>query len=398
MTFDDFLAEFKTAYLPKDWEEITRIELLQLMQGEDSFWNFSILVQVKNSTLSGTQSHLSKMQLHHRMESGINATLALCCRLEKVTFTGNLTKWLDDVKCVDGLINAEQANFQALAKKSRETSRCTNSLAEPPRRTNTTTNVPAANHISLPKLTSVEHQLLYDNEGCLKCRRVFVPHRSTDCPNDFPDSANYKLLTQLFVDMIKRRVKKTVAAVVSSSTNEEAAASSASALVAVVMGMLSNLTAYTASNLMNVIEGDSLSDESVSKVPKRLFAAPAVPPVMRVASMLKASQEDMAPLTVPHLYWKCAVNGVDNEFPVTLQALIDHGADTVFINDRFASELALKRRKLLQPMSVEMAMPGDGHKQVVHMSQWVKLQLYDPVWGGNPRPSAPSSHHLFVHL
>jgi hypothetical protein len=29
-------------------------------------------------------------------------------------------------------------------------------------------------------------------------------------------------------------------------------------------------------------------------------------------------------------------------------------------------------------MSVEMAMPGKGKKQIVHMSHWVKLQLYDP--------------------
>ena len=29
-------------------------------------------------------------------------------------------------------------------------------------------------------------------------------------------------------------------------------------------------------------------------------------------------------------------------------------------------------------MSVEMVMLGEGKKQVVHMSQWVKLQLYDP--------------------
>ena len=32
-------------------------------------------------------------------------------------------------------------------------------------------------------------------------------------------------------------------------------------------------------------------------------------------------------------------------------------------------------------MSVEMAMPGEGKKQIVHMSQWVKLQLSDPSGG-----------------
>jgi len=98
MTFADFLAEFKTAYLPKDWEEITHIELLQLMQGNDSFWDFSTEVQAKNSILFGTQSHHFDTQLRHRIESGINATLALRCRLKKVAFVDTLIKWLDDVK------------------------------------------------------------------------------------------------------------------------------------------------------------------------------------------------------------------------------------------------------------------------------------------------------------
>ena len=74
MTFANFLAEFKIAYLPKDWEEITHIKLLQMTQGEDNFCDFSVQVQAKNSTLSGTNSHMDETQLCHRIEAGVNTT------------------------------------------------------------------------------------------------------------------------------------------------------------------------------------------------------------------------------------------------------------------------------------------------------------------------------------
>jgi hypothetical protein len=116
MTFANFLAEFKISYLPKDWEEITCIELLQMMQGEDNFCDFSVQVQAKNSTFSGTTSHMDKMQLCHCIEASVNTTLALHCHLKKVVSQNPLAKWLDDVNHINGLISAERANFDALTK------------------------------------------------------------------------------------------------------------------------------------------------------------------------------------------------------------------------------------------------------------------------------------------
>jgi hypothetical protein len=46
MMFVDFLAELKLTYLPKDWEEITCVESLQLMQGKMSFLDFSVKISV----------------------------------------------------------------------------------------------------------------------------------------------------------------------------------------------------------------------------------------------------------------------------------------------------------------------------------------------------------------
>ena len=224
----------------------------------------------------------------------------------------------------------------------------------------------------MPKLTPVERQLLYNNDGCLKCRRIFVPHRSTDCPNDFPNALNYKLLTQSFIDLIKRCVKKPVAAIALSSNAEDPTVP-VPTTVAAVMGMSNNPTGYMVPNRTSVIEGDSFSDDSVSHPD----IIPTLSQAVHVSSVLTAHIDELAPLTVPHLYWHCCVSSREHEFPVTFDALLDHGADTIFISEQFTSSLALKHCKLFQTMSVEMVMPGGKEKKIVNMSEWVKLCLYD---------------------
>ena len=45
ITFVDFMQEFRAGYLP----EVTQIELLAMTQGNNTFWDFSVAVQAKNS-------------------------------------------------------------------------------------------------------------------------------------------------------------------------------------------------------------------------------------------------------------------------------------------------------------------------------------------------------------
>lgn len=54
LSFTNFMQEFHAMYLPEDWEEITRIELLAMTQGSDTFWDFSVTIQSKNSLLRNT--------------------------------------------------------------------------------------------------------------------------------------------------------------------------------------------------------------------------------------------------------------------------------------------------------------------------------------------------------
>jgi hypothetical protein len=63
LDFKDFMSKFCDAYLDEDWEENTRRELGGMTQGCDSFWDYAIRVQAKNSLLTGTSSHLDAEKL-----------------------------------------------------------------------------------------------------------------------------------------------------------------------------------------------------------------------------------------------------------------------------------------------------------------------------------------------
>ena len=112
--------------------------------------------------------------------------------------------------------------------------------------------------------------------------------------------------------------------------------------------MSRNPAAYMPSNASSVIEGESDSDMSVSNPTFVAAIAKQVP------SVLAALIEDLAPFTVPHLFWRCSINGAANNFPTMLSALIDHGSHVVLISDEFANSLSLKCRKLLEPRPVEL--------------------------------------------
>lgn len=248
--------------------------------------------------------------------------LALRCHLEKSSQVKQFPKWITEIRRIDDLMCNEKSEFEALAKSTREAGRRTNTLSEPSRRANNT-NYPSNQHAqssnatgtrpTLPRLTESERQLLYDNEGCLKCRRVFVPHHSQQCPNDFPNPTSYKTLTQAFIDSIRNRLKRLVAAVYQSATEANTSSSVPTAPVAVVMGTAVNPVAYMPSNHSSVIEDGSDSEDVSFAVAS--VAVPAVPVSV------------IAPLTVPHMFWHCAISSANHCLPLRLKALIDHSPD-----------------------------------------------------------------------
>jgi hypothetical protein len=75
LSFDDFMVEFHTNYLAEDWEEDTLRELLSMMQGATSFWDFAVAIQSKNSLLCNTTSHLPNDKLCQQISAGMELHL-----------------------------------------------------------------------------------------------------------------------------------------------------------------------------------------------------------------------------------------------------------------------------------------------------------------------------------
>jgi hypothetical protein len=137
LSFSEFMKEFRAAYLDDDWEEGVRRELGNMMQGPQSFWDYAIQVQAKNSLLISTASHLDEDKLRHRIEAGMEESLSRHCVMAKMNQEKSFKKWVIEVKKRDDLMHAERKEFEIITKSTRELSCKANPLGEPSLHANT---------------------------------------------------------------------------------------------------------------------------------------------------------------------------------------------------------------------------------------------------------------------
>ena len=263
LSFNVFMTDFRQNYLAEDWEEDTLQELLSMSQGTNSFWDYTVTVQSKNALLHGTTSHLPDDKLRHQIGAGMEVHLSKKVSLEKLNKILDFRKWLNEVKRCDDVLRAEREEYECITKENRDMSRRSNyaskpSFCRPPSNNNnssqtapfaSTTNIPVARK-QCPKLLDSKCKPLNKNEGCLKCRRFFIEHRTANCPNDFPNPAMYKSLTQSDADRVKRSCGKGIAAVGFSNTASTSASTSSpptqsSHPIAAILGMSRNPTAIS---------------------------------------------------------------------------------------------------------------------------------------------------------
>src|ERR1700743_2793763 len=55
----------------------------------------------------------------------------------------------------------------------------------------------------LPRLTPAERAIIFDHQGCFKCRRLYVDHKGANCPNGFPTPGSYKTLTPEYAEAVR---------------------------------------------------------------------------------------------------------------------------------------------------------------------------------------------------
>jgi len=368
VTFDVFMTEFRAGFLDENWEEQVRRELGSMTQRNETFWDFAIRLQAKNSLLVNTASHLNVDGLHHRLEAGMSEDLALRCVNKKISRAGTLKQWITDVKRIDDLMRAERKEFETIAKQTREMNRRNNLLTEVSNRTNTS----GEGRARLPRLTDSERALLQNNEGCFKCRKFFAGHLSKNCPNSYPDPNTYKPLTSADItrsrrdtqdnaqnvphSKLDRNKSSKIAAITQAELSmEDSFVATQPHPIAVVVGKPDTI-AYMPPNSSNVVEGDSDSDGSLHE---------------RV--------RERVPICSPHIIFNCIVHASANADDLPTECLMDGGSQPVVIENAQVDRLALKRRKLHVPVTVDVAFSTSSKEHCIYsLTEWVKLKVSDP--------------------
>lgn len=153
-----------------------------------------------------------------------------------------------------------------------------------------------------PHLTEVEHSLLFKHQGCLKCRRGYQDHRVTDCPNNFPDGWSYK---EIMEDMLLTHKHQ------------------------------GNI--LSGSRPVGAVTGASAHSEELA-VDENPFVAGAIMPSAVLGSGSEM-EEEVSPLTIPHLRWRCSLLGPAADELVTVNCMLDSGAHVVLIDNALVEKL-----------------------------------------------------------
>ena len=338
LPFTDFIKELRLNYLQNDWEDQIRNKILTstLAGSHKSFWNWSQQLLSLNCLLRNTPSALDDTALCNHPDAHLDNELKEKVKHSDARNDKVFKTWVAAVRTLDEARTTENKRHLdliegALQCQAKRQATDANALRGPSHRGNanatsssSTTNT---NPNRLAPLTEGERSLLNEHDGCMKCRRFYIGHRSHDCTLGFPTLKGYKTLT----------IADALAAKKSKATSAKPAKPVSATIVAV----------------------DS-SDEEIS-------AAAAVLPDLSGA-YTSDSEEDAdvshrdvsAPLRAKHLFWNCQIHGLIDDFPVKIKALIDNGAHLVLICPELVAELGLKKYRLREPEIVDVALKNDN--------------------------------------
>jgi hypothetical protein len=340
LSLNDFMTKFKTKFLPVDWVEKTRKEVLSSRMSEHQTFDewsthvnsLAALLQDDSAAATASALQIDDKCLRHTLEAGMledlhhRVSAAPAAKIPddqydewtRAVTVIDLERVYDDAKIARMLATAASASDKAAKRKANteaENERVTKKPFDNSRKGNITnssapTSSSASSSSFCPPLTENERNLLKENDGCNKCRKFFVGHQSKTCPNDYPKAATYATLTQADVDAAKKGKSKAVA---------------------VVMHGIDK-------------ENDS-SDDDV--------------------------QDEVSDPAHGHFYWDCLIEGPMSNLPLMTTALIDNGAHLVLINEDYVDKLQLRRFKLLKPEPFSLAIDSP----TAYLYEYVKIPL-----------------------
>src|ERR1700683_652262 len=102
-----------------------------MTQDSNTFWDYTVALQSKNSLLHNTPSHLSDDQLQHQLSTGMETRLSKKISTEKVNKMVNFCKWFNEVKHYDDQLCDKREEHEHIAKESREVDHHNSTATEP---------------------------------------------------------------------------------------------------------------------------------------------------------------------------------------------------------------------------------------------------------------------------
>ncbi|KAJ7198119.1 hypothetical protein GGX14DRAFT_666910, partial [Mycena pura] len=216
LSFDEFIGEVRTRFLPADWEMNERLAIQHArMKPDESFIDFVTTIESHAALLLDTDSEYDTTRLRHALEAGMHSSLARIYeqpRNVSVRTRNPKTEydeWKREVDKIDidrrfDFAAAREAAEHALRAEKRKAAsnddgerrnKKQNGASKNVSSSTSATSAPSSRRPKLPALTDAERRLLQEHDGCFKCRRFCVGHRSPDCDNDFPAVDTYRTLT-----------------------------------------------------------------------------------------------------------------------------------------------------------------------------------------------------------
>ena len=356
LEYSAFMEELRLNYLPADWEDNVRTEILGMKMGKDvKFWDWCQEIRALNIVLRGTASHLNDSALRNQLEAALEPSLRVYCshlKLGKVTV---LKDWITAVKEADEKLNDDCKRSREIFREEAERraakrpalsnhSRAGNTEA----RASSSGNMDSGQTKRCPKLEPDERKLLIQHNGCFKCRRFDQSHGANNCPHGFPDGKSYRKVTAT-CDCVGNAPKK----------NGKPSTSGKSKAVAAVTNK--DMT-------------------SVSEDEEDCIAAVMPSAVLGNGSF---SESDVSPpLRSKHFVAKFNIFAGHLDFPLTFPSLVDNGAHVVLIRPDVVDQLRLQRHPLKTPEIVSVAIEDGKKKKKMKLYHYVKFAVTstDNVW------------------
>ena len=361
LTFKEFMKEFCKRWLPDNWEQIIRVEMLgtHLDPKLHHFETWAAQIMLHNISLRNTPSFLTDEQLHSQLDIMLDAELQTLAQSQSVSDIKDLHKWMTKIKKIDNECQihlkqmAEFFNESIQASKRQFTSQyqTTSNVDTQYRAPRTSGSFPATclaarnpNASSTvassaphpPRLTEEEHHLLHNHEGCLKCHEFYIGHHANTCTVTLTGNG-YR--TRTLQDTLRAKAAHgnpcpapppPVAATV-----ETVHAPKPTELVVAVFPQNAHITVDT-----------SMADDSDLSI---------------------ASVSDGPPLKGKHFIWTCWVDNPTDHVSVKARTLIDGGAHMVLIRPDLVTHLNLSVKPLEKPEQVNVALGSTEHiNQLTH--------------------------------